>query len=109
VRALLLEVKVCLSRVNVLLFEAKVLLLGGTKYLRGENISLFCVELYCFNADILLWDDTSACPIGNNSLSVDKELFLFRDKLKTRYSERERKETLEDRPGKRFWQGCFVN
>jgi len=67
------------------------------------------VNEYRFRAEILFLGKLIFCPIGNNSFSLDKELFLFRDKLKTRYSERERKETLEDKPGKRFWQGCFVN
>jgi len=67
------------------------------------------VNEYRFKAEILLLVELVFCPIGNNYLLVDKELFLFRDKRKTRYSERERKETLEDKPDKHFWQGCFVN
>jgi len=65
-------------------------------------------KLACPNT-LMFLDWLILCPIGNNSFSLDKELFLFRAKRKTRYSERERKETLEDKPDKHFWLGCFVN
>ena len=43
------------------------------------------------------------CPIENNSLSVDKELFFFKIRKKKGYSESERIVTMSDRT-----EWCFM-
>ena len=47
-------------------------------------------------------DGLDFCPIENNSLSVDKELFFFKIRKKKGYSESERMETISDKTEWRF-------
>ena len=109
-KVLLLEVRVCLRGVegylrgvSLLLLKAEVLLLEVNVYLRVENLSLRGATEYFFKVEVLLQWELAFCPIGNNSLSVDKELFLFKTRKKKGYSESERIETISDKP-----EWCFT-
>ena len=46
---------------------------------------------------LMFLDGLDFCLIENNSLSVDKELFLFKIRKKKGYSESERMETISDK------------
>jgi len=58
-------------------------------------------KLVCSDT-LMFFDGLVFCPMGNNSLSVDKELFLFKIRKKKGYSESERIETIFDKAEGRF-------
>jgi len=59
-------------------------------------------KLVCSDA-LMFLDGLDFCPKENNSLPVDKELFLFKIRKKKGYSESERIVTMSDRT-----EWCFM-